>query len=92
VLENTTGQLARTGLPPKDLSSAILGKEVPKTEDLTPELLQYAVDCEAAIRLTDGSTRNERRLARGSLASAFLSAYVLQLDRACDAPKANKIS
>ena len=70
-------QLARTGLLPDDLATAILAGDTPPLEDIVMALVIGCMDAHAVLTGDPQSTWNERRLARMALAGAFLSAMAL---------------
>jgi hypothetical protein len=74
-------QLARSGLLPSDISSAILHGSLPSLQELVAALVVAAQDCEAMTRNSVESTWFERRLATQCLVIAFLSALAIHHPR-----------
>jgi hypothetical protein len=66
--------LARTGLLDDEMAALIVAENLPPQERIITELLIVVMDAEAVIRGGVNSTWNEKRLARQSLAIAFLTA------------------
>ncbi len=67
-------QLARSTLLPEEMAAAILAGRNVALEGIVTELAIGTMDAEAVTRNDRNSTWNERRLARQSMAVAFLSA------------------
>ena len=69
------GQLARnTGLLPKETAATILAGTTPPLKTIVMELLIASMDAHAVVLGDPQSSWNEKRLARMTLAAAFLSA------------------
>ena len=80
-MNNVIDQLARnTGLLPDDLATAILAGNTPPIEEIVMALVIGAMDAQAVVVGDPQSTWNEKRLARMTLAVAFLAAMAVVND------------
>ena len=70
-------QLARTGLLPDDLATAILGGDTAPVQEIVMAVIICCMDAHAVLTGDPQSTWNERRLARMALAVAFLAAMAV---------------
>ena len=71
------GQLARSGLLLPDMSAAILTDNVPPLAEIGLALTVMTMDAESVISGDTRSSLTERRLAKMSLAVAFLAAMAI---------------
>jgi hypothetical protein len=70
-------QLARTGILLDDLAKPILAGDTPPLEEIVMALVIGAMDADAVTVGDPQSTWNEKRLARMTLAGAFLAAMAV---------------
>ena len=77
-MKSILNQLARnTKLLPEDLSAAILAGNTPPVEEIVMALVIGAMDAHAVVVGDPKSSWNEKRLARMTLAVAFLAAMAV---------------
>jgi hypothetical protein len=70
-------QVARTGLLPDDLATAILADQAPPIEEIVLQLVITSWDAYAVVLGATESSKTERCIAHLVLAAAFLSAMAV---------------